>query len=228
MGEKSGRGSGRVRFFVGNRGSGRVNVSPGRVGSKKSDPSTTLCYLGCPQFLLPPPSAAPRRRNNRPAASSSCCSSDWYNCLTIMITWSSANCAMYFSFLCSLILVVFSRLETKKNRCPNLIGLDYKLHLSPTINIFQHYFLCQAIYVLREPRREPSNRRLNEERYMRYISDSARNRTHNLSRLKCAPIPQWQTSFPKLFQVSFHISRFLLNKRMYIAQFERLKMHSIK
>ena len=33
MGEGSGRGSGRVRLFVGNRGSGRVNVSPGRVGS---------------------------------------------------------------------------------------------------------------------------------------------------------------------------------------------------
>ena len=32
MGEGSGRGSGRVRLFVGNRGSGRVNVSPGRVG----------------------------------------------------------------------------------------------------------------------------------------------------------------------------------------------------
>ena len=42
MGEGSGRGSGRVRLFVGNRGSGRVNVSPGRVGSKKSDPWTTL------------------------------------------------------------------------------------------------------------------------------------------------------------------------------------------
>ena len=42
MGEESGRGSGRVRLFVGNRGSGRVKVSPGRVGSKKSDPWTTL------------------------------------------------------------------------------------------------------------------------------------------------------------------------------------------
>ena len=45
MGEGSGRGSGRVRLFVGNRGSGRVNVSPGRVGSKKSDPWTTLVQL---------------------------------------------------------------------------------------------------------------------------------------------------------------------------------------
>ena len=36
-------GSGRVRLFVGNRGSGRVNVcGSGRVGSKKSDPWTTL------------------------------------------------------------------------------------------------------------------------------------------------------------------------------------------
>ena len=42
--EGSGRGSGRVRLFVGNRGSGRVNVSAGRVGSKKSDPRTTLLY----------------------------------------------------------------------------------------------------------------------------------------------------------------------------------------
>ena len=33
MGEGSGRGSGRVRLFVGNRGSGRVNVSLSRVGS---------------------------------------------------------------------------------------------------------------------------------------------------------------------------------------------------
>ena len=41
-GEDSGSGSGRVRLFVGNRGSGRVNVSAGRVGSKKSDPWTTL------------------------------------------------------------------------------------------------------------------------------------------------------------------------------------------
>ena len=38
-------GSGRVRRFVGNRGSGWVNVLPGRVGSKKSDPWTTLYYL---------------------------------------------------------------------------------------------------------------------------------------------------------------------------------------
>ena len=35
-------GSGRVRLLVGSRGSGRVNVLPGRVGSKKSDPWTTL------------------------------------------------------------------------------------------------------------------------------------------------------------------------------------------
>ena len=45
IGEGSGRGSGRVRLFVGNRGSGRVNVSPGRVGSKKSDPWTTLVFI---------------------------------------------------------------------------------------------------------------------------------------------------------------------------------------
>ena len=44
MEEGSGRGSGRVRLFVGNRGSGWVNVSPGLVGSKKSDPWTTLIY----------------------------------------------------------------------------------------------------------------------------------------------------------------------------------------
>ena len=42
IGEGSGHGSGRVRLFVGDRGSGRVKVSPGRVGSKKSDPWTTL------------------------------------------------------------------------------------------------------------------------------------------------------------------------------------------
>ena len=43
--EWSGRGSGRVRLSVANRGSGRVNVSPGRVGSKKSDPWTTLDWF---------------------------------------------------------------------------------------------------------------------------------------------------------------------------------------
>ena len=42
MGEGSGREPGRVGFYVGNRGSGRVNVSTGRVGSKKSDPWTSL------------------------------------------------------------------------------------------------------------------------------------------------------------------------------------------
>ena len=42
MGEGSGRGSGRVRFFVGNRGMGRVGSSFRRVGSKKSDSWTTL------------------------------------------------------------------------------------------------------------------------------------------------------------------------------------------
>ena len=38
-------GSGQVRLFVGNRGSGWVNVLPGRVGSKKSDPWTTLTRI---------------------------------------------------------------------------------------------------------------------------------------------------------------------------------------
>ena len=50
MGEESGRGSGRVgsdqtfcrQLRVGSGRSGRVNVSPGRVGSKKSNPWTTL------------------------------------------------------------------------------------------------------------------------------------------------------------------------------------------
>ena len=35
-------GAGRVRLLVSNRGSGSVNVLPGRVGSKKTDPWTTL------------------------------------------------------------------------------------------------------------------------------------------------------------------------------------------
>ena len=42
MEEGSGRGSSQT--FCRNSGSGRVNVSPGRVGSKKSDPRTTLRY----------------------------------------------------------------------------------------------------------------------------------------------------------------------------------------
>ena len=41
------RAAGRVRLFVGNRGSGRVTVSTGRVGSKKSDPWTTLGRQHC-------------------------------------------------------------------------------------------------------------------------------------------------------------------------------------
>ena len=50
MGKGSGRGSGWVRLFVGNRGSGRVGsgqrfAGSGRVGSKKSDPWTTLMCL---------------------------------------------------------------------------------------------------------------------------------------------------------------------------------------
>ena len=45
-------GSGRVRIFVGNRGSGRVNVSPGRVGSKKSDPWTTLPQVKSDKQML--------------------------------------------------------------------------------------------------------------------------------------------------------------------------------
>ena len=64
---------------------------------------------------------------------------------------------------------------------------------------FQHNF-CVKLYVPREPRRDPSNRRLYEHGIW-YISDTARNRTHNLFRPKCAPIPlghsdgqrsQWQ------------------------------------
>ena len=53
-----GRAAGRVRLFVGNRGSDRVNVSPGRVGSKKSDPWTTLqhtpfCTIASLPILFP-------------------------------------------------------------------------------------------------------------------------------------------------------------------------------
>ena len=39
-------GSGRVRLFVGNRGSGQRFAGSGRVGSKKSDPWTTLVWRG--------------------------------------------------------------------------------------------------------------------------------------------------------------------------------------
>ena len=45
MGEGSGRGSGRVRLFVGNRWLGRVGSTFRQVGSKKSDPWTTLSSL---------------------------------------------------------------------------------------------------------------------------------------------------------------------------------------
>ena len=54
MGEGSGRGSGRVRFFVGNRGSGRVGSTSRRVGSgrvQESDPWTTLIYHRAYDYL---------------------------------------------------------------------------------------------------------------------------------------------------------------------------------
>ena len=44
MRERSGRGSGLVGSDFLSAIAGRVNVSPGRVGSKKSDPWTTLIY----------------------------------------------------------------------------------------------------------------------------------------------------------------------------------------
>ena len=45
MGEGSGRGLDRVESDFLSAIAGRVNVSPGRVGSKKSDPWTTLSLL---------------------------------------------------------------------------------------------------------------------------------------------------------------------------------------
>ena len=50
MGEGSGHGSGRVRFFVGNSRSGRVGSTFRRVGSKKSDPWTTLVSISPMEF----------------------------------------------------------------------------------------------------------------------------------------------------------------------------------
>ena len=65
-GVRLGRVAGRVRLLVGNRWSGRVNVSPGRVGSKKSDPWTTLgsiaAYLG-PNIIFGGASAFDQRMN---------------------------------------------------------------------------------------------------------------------------------------------------------------------
>ena len=52
---------------------------------------------------------------------------------------------------------------------------------------FLHNFVSSHVYP-RKPRRDPSNRRLYEHG-VGYISDTARNRTHNLFRPKCAPIP---------------------------------------
>ena len=57
-------------------------------------------------------------------------------------------------------------------------------------HFFKHNFCvkpCICSLCTREPRRDPSNRRLNEHGI--YISDTARNRTHNLFRPKREPIP---------------------------------------
>ena len=55
-----------------------------------------------------------------------------------------------------------------------------------TAYVFKHNF-CVKPYVPREARRDPTNRRLNKHGI--YISDTARNRTHNLFRPKREPIP---------------------------------------
>ena len=52
--------------------------------------------------------------------------------------------------------------------------------------IFKHNF-CFKPYLPREPRRDPSNRRLFMNIW--YMSDTTRNRTNSLFRFKCAPIP---------------------------------------
>ena len=67
--------------------------------------------------------------------------------------------------------------------------------LSSAINIMRlpttifNTIFVSSRNVPREPRRDPSNRRLYEHGIW-YISNTARNRTHNLFRPKCAPIPQ--------------------------------------
>ena len=53
---------------------------------------------------------------------------------------------------------------------------------------FKHNF-CVKPYVPREPRRNPSNRRLNEHGIYIRQTDTARNRTHDLFRPKREPIP---------------------------------------
>ena len=60
----------------------------------------------------------------------------------------------------------------------NCKGISYS---NERMGLFFKHNFCVKPYVPREPRRDPSNRRLNEHGIYIYISDTARNRTHNLS-----------------------------------------------
>ena len=85
-----------------------------------------------------------------------------------------------------LLFAPFHCIQTKLNFC--LFNNNYSKLLCHSFFkfFFQHNF-CVKPYVPREPRRDPSNRRLNGAGI--YISDTARNRTHNLFRPKRKPIP---------------------------------------
>ena len=54
---------------------------------------------------------------------------------------------------------------------------------------FFNIIFVSSLYVPREPWRNPSKRRLYEHGIWYIIPDTARNRTHNLFRPKCGPIP---------------------------------------
>ena len=57
-----------------------------------------------------------------------------------------------------------------------------------SLGYLHNTFSYKAICIPREPRSDPSNPRLYEHGIW-YLSDNARNRTHNLVRHKCTPIP---------------------------------------
>ena len=86
-------------------------------------------------------------------------------------------------------------------------GMHYKDITCATQLLFSTQFLCQAIYVPREPRRDPSS-----SMNMAYISDTPRNRTHNLFRPKRESIPLGHSYIITimLFLFSFSLCRVVI------------------
>ena len=71
-------------------------------------------------------------------------------------------------------------------------GFHTGIHLLVWLKLefqFSTQFLYQVMYPEYVPRSDPSNRRLYEHLHDIYVSDTARNQTHNLFRPSVQPIP---------------------------------------